>query len=99
MTVFVENIKNIREEFLDIAAILDERRTRLWCAARAKAYNRMHGHGGVMAVHKATGVSRPRIYAGLAELEGHPPMAKERIRRAGGGRKKHLTRLQRCLKR
>ncbi|MEA3451521.1 MAG: hypothetical protein U9Q83_06410, partial [Bacteroidota bacterium] len=29
--------------------------------------NKIYGRGGVMAVHKATHVSRPRIYLGLKE--------------------------------
>jgi hypothetical protein len=67
---------------------LDERRIRLWCAARARAYNRQHGRGGVMVVHKATGVSRPRIYAGVKELESASALAQARVRESGGGRKK-----------
>jgi hypothetical protein len=59
----------IKEEFYDISYALDERLLRLWCAARAKAYNRIYGRGGVMVVHKATRVSRPTIYQGLKELE------------------------------
>ena len=72
-----------------IAYALDERRIRLWCAARAMTYNREHGRGGVMRVHQATGVSRPRIYAGLRELEQEEKLARERVRCPGGGRKKN----------
>lgn len=84
-----EKSKAIREEFNEISYALDERRIRLWCAARARAYNRQHGRGGVMVVHKATGVSRPRIYAGLDELERAQKLAAERVRHPGGGRKKN----------
>lgn len=89
MKEFLDNVKVIREEFEDVSSVLDERRIRVWCAARAKAYNRLYGRGGVMAVHKATGVSRPRIYAGLHELRATSNLPKERIRRPGGGRKKN----------
>ena len=47
-------VKNIKQEFEHISYSLDERRKRLWCAARAKAHNRVYGRGGVMIVHKAT---------------------------------------------
>lgn len=64
-----EKIGLIQQEFHFISCFLDERRVRLWCAARAKAYDLAHGRGGVSAVHKATGISRPRIYKGLKEIE------------------------------
>ena len=88
MTISAENVKAIEEEFRDISYALDERRIRLWCAAKAKAYNRKYGRGGVMAVHQATGVSRPRIYAGLKEIESEQKLEEGRVRRGGGGRKK-----------
>ncbi|MBC2696190.1 MAG: hypothetical protein HF982_13135 [Desulfobacteraceae bacterium] len=59
-----ENARAIKEEFEDIAYSLDERRIRLWCAAKARSYNKIYGGGGVIAVHKATHVSRLRIYLG-----------------------------------
>lgn len=84
-----ENIElAIKKEFDDISYALDERRRRLWCAARAKAYNRMYGRGGVMVVHFATLVSRPTIYQGLKELESSEKLEKEKIRKKGGGRQK-----------
>ncbi len=91
MAIPVEKIQAIRDEFTEISPLLDERRIRVWCAARAKAYNREYGHGGVTAVHKATGISRPRIYAGLQELEKPPSLSTERMRRPGGGRKKPVS--------
>jgi len=45
-------IKAIKEEFEDISYALDERRKRLWCAAKVRAYNKIHGKGGVTLVHK-----------------------------------------------
>ncbi len=81
-------INALKDEFNDISYSLDERRIRLWCAARAKAYNRIYGKGGVMVVHKATNISRPTIYAGLKELENEEKLDKKQIRKKGGGRQK-----------
>jgi hypothetical protein len=88
MTTLEKRLEGIEKEFNNIAYDLDERRVRIWCAAKAKAYDREHGRGGVMAVHKATGVSRPRIYGGLKEIESGQKLEKGRVRRPGGGRKK-----------
>jgi hypothetical protein len=68
---------------------LDERRVRAWCAARARSHNRQYGYGGVTMVHKATGVSRPRIMTGIQELEEGESLPVGQIRRSGGGRKKN----------
>ena len=89
-----DQIKAIREEFEEISWALDERRIRLWCAARASAYNRKHGRGGVMVVHEATGISRPTMYAGIKELDSQNRLATPSVRRRGGGRKKPLKPLQ-----
>jgi len=83
-----EKIDAVKIEFDDISYSLDERRIRLWCAAKAKAYNRVYGKGGVTVVHKATDVSRPTIYAGLKEIESEKRLDKRCIRNVGGGRKK-----------
>lgn len=83
-----KNIKLIQSEFNDIKFSLDERRIRLWCATKAKAYNREHKRGGVSIVFHATGVSRRRIYRGLEEIESHENLDKQRVRNFGGGRKK-----------
>jgi len=88
-----DDITAIRQEFEEIVGVLDERRIRVWCAARANAYNRRHGRGGLMVVHKATGVSRPRIESGIRDLHDPQPLAKNRVRRPGGGRKKQLRRI------
>jgi len=88
-----KHIQAIRQEFQALSPQLDERRIRLWCAARAQAYNRAHGRGGVMVVSRATGVSRSRIYAGLHDLEDPPGIHLSRVRRPGGGRK-HLIETQ-----
>jgi len=83
-----KDIFTIQQEFRDLSFSLDERRIRLWCAAKARAYDREHGRGGVTLVCRATGVSRPTIYAGLREIDGSEKLATSRMRQAGGGRKK-----------
>jgi len=65
MSIQEKHIQAIRQEFQEISPLLDERRIRCWCACRARAYNRTYGRGGVTVVSQATGVSRPRIYAGI----------------------------------
>jgi hypothetical protein len=98
MNVQEKHIQTIRQEFRELAPLLDERRVRLWCAARARAYNQEHGRGGVTVVHRATGISRNCIYAGIHELltEG-PSLPVSRVRRPGSGRK-HLTEVQAGLR-
>lgn len=71
MKILAEQCEFIRQEFQDITPFLDERSIRIWCAARARAYNRLYGRGGVAVVSRATGISRSRIYTGIAELS-HP---------------------------
>lgn len=83
-----KTIRAIKEEFDDICYALDERRKRLWCAAKARAYNRTNGKGGVMLVHQATKISRPTIYAGLKELESEKKLDQKQMRQSGGGRPK-----------
>jgi len=60
----------------------DERGRRLFAASEARAL----GRGGVSAVSRACGLSRPTITKGLRELD-EPPLPPGRVRRPGGGRK------------
>ena len=69
----------IQKEFNEIENFLDERRIRLWCAAKARSYNRINGRGGVTAVHQATGVSRRRIYQGMKDIATPEVLDKDRI--------------------
>lgn len=84
------DIDAIRMKFQALALVMDERMTRLWAAAEAKSL----GRGGLEAVTQATGIRGKRIRAGirdLRELRRSPPIEapqNQRIRRAGGGRKK-----------
>ena len=82
--------EEIAEKFALLAPTMDERQTRLWLAAEAKAI----GRGGIAAVTRATGVLGKRIGMGIRELDQlaiEPPQEppnSQRIRRPGAGRKK-----------
>ena len=45
--------------------VLDRRGRGLWAAAEARS----HGHGGIAAVVRASGISESTVLRGLAELE------------------------------
>lgn len=84
----------IRQRFDLLAPVLDEQLRRLVAAAEAEAI----GHGGASVVSAATGVSRRAIRIGREELQqlqssgGEAPVPTgRRIRKAGGGRKKTLS--------
>ena len=62
---------------------LNERQRRLVVAAEARAL----GPGGITLAAKASGLSRPTVTKGLQELE-EAPRTGDRVRRAGGGRKR-----------
>jgi hypothetical protein len=91
-------VTEISDKFALLAPTMDERQTRLWLAAEAKAL----GRGGIAAVTRATGVLGKRIGMGLRELAqmAQPPVDSlsepVRIRRPGGGRKK-LTEIDETL--
>ena len=82
MAVAVEVEESLTAKFAALLPHLDERQQRLYLGSEARSL----GHGGVAAVARAAGVSRPTVTAGVAELEaGEQPLG--RARRAGGGRK------------
>src|SRR3954468_10047667 len=74
----------IKTRFEMLAPFLNERTRRLAAAAEAASI----GRGGVSRVARATGVSRRAVAAGLAELQAQDDLGSDRIRRAGGGRKR-----------
>jgi hypothetical protein len=81
------DIQTIQDKYAALAPVLNERTRRLWAATEARAL----GYGGIALVERATGISRSTIVRGLAELEApEPPLAPERIRRPGGGRKRGI---------
>lgn len=76
------------EKFKTLSPVLNEPARRLWAATEALAL----GRGGISAAARATGLSRPTIYAGIEEIHtgtvATPQGSYERVRRPGGGRKK-----------
>ena len=68
-------------KYAAIESRLDERARRLWAAAESRAI----GFGGDSLVSAATGLSRPTIRAGRAEIDSGVIEA-GRIRRPGEGR-------------
>ncbi len=80
-------IKEIKEKYGRVQSELDERGRRIWAATEALAL----GHGGVVALSKATGLGRNRIQRGCKALKtsrrGRAVASVRRIRRAGAGRR------------
>ena len=84
-----EVIETIQKKYKTFLPYLDERTRRIWAAIEANAL----GYGGVMAVFRATGISRNTIAAGMKELENAASVTAEtmtpwQIRHQGGGRKR-----------
>ncbi len=77
----------IKRKFELLAGELNERTRRLIAAAEAMAL----GWGGISAVARATGVSQRAIRQGIKELKAERVKSQGRIRRAGGGRKKTVS--------
>lgn len=73
----------VRQRFVGLRGLLNERERRVWAAVEAKAL----GYGGISAVARATGISRRAIHVGLRELKTQQSCGpSQRIRRIGGGR-------------
>ena len=72
----------LRERFVMLSPLLDERQRRLFAATEAHAA----GYGGIAAVSRATGVAASTIGRGLKDLASTEP-TQGRLRRSGGGRK------------
>lgn len=87
-------LATVRQKYEALAPLLHEKAQRRWAACEARAL----GRGGISLVATATGLSRPTIRRGLADLDSGPGDAEEdeRIRRAGGGRPR-LANLDRSL--
>ncbi len=78
----------VRQKFEVLAPFLDERQKRLWAGAEASVL----GHGGITLVAHATGLSRPTVSAGAAEVEAlradpESALPPDCIRQPGAGRK------------
>ncbi|MBD3887489.1 hypothetical protein IFO70_38715 [Phormidium tenue FACHB-886] len=79
-------VKQIENKYQHLRPFLNERSRRLWAATEAEAL----GYGGILALHRATGLSQNTIHAELKELRGESTdlPTPERICQAGGGRKR-----------
>ena len=79
--------EEIKQRYERVAGELNERTRRLLAASEALAI----GWGGVSAVSRATGLSRPAITQGMKELQEGAKAGEGRIRRVGGGRKSNVS--------
>jgi hypothetical protein len=77
-------IVTVRQKYQALAPLLNEKARRRWAACEARAL----GRGGISLVAAATGLSRPTIRTGLADLDlpDEPTEGGPRVRRVGGGR-------------
>lgn len=76
----------LREKFVALTPIMNERARRLWVASEVKAI----GRGGQLLVARLTGMSSSTIYFGLQEIAASDQntfLVDGRIRCPGGGRK------------
>jgi hypothetical protein len=86
-------LATVRQKYEALAPLLHEKAQRRWAACEARAL----GCGGISLVAAATGLSRPTIHRGLAELQSglddraDADPQRPRIRRAGGGRHRLTT--------
>jgi Rhodopirellula transposase DDE domain len=93
-------LATVRQKYQALAPLLHEKAQRRWAACEARAL----GRGGISLVAAATGLSRPTIHRGLAELNSGPDAGeggdpeRTRIRRTGGGRPRLTTRDRSLLK-
>ncbi len=78
-------IEKVRRKFERVSGVLDERGCRVWAAAEAEAL----GYGGQSIVAKATGLSRATLHReGFKKEQDRLAGQPDRVRQAGGGRKK-----------
>ena len=74
---------SLEKRYAQLGPHLNERQRRLVAAADAQ----LLGRGGISQVSAASGLSRTTIHKGLRELQGDLT-PDERVREAGGGRKR-----------
>lgn len=76
--------ERLKQKFTTLFGYLDERQRRIAAAVEARSL----GRGGITAVARATGMSRPSIHKGLGELRQRKPgVPLGRSRKSGAGRK------------
>lgn len=76
-----------RKRYREMAPVLDEQGRRRFAAMEAQAL----GHGGVSLMSKITGLARRTIYRGISDLRDKWSAGPGRVRRAGAGRKKKIS--------
>jgi Rhodopirellula transposase DDE domain len=76
-------IKNLRDKWERMYPFMDERSRRIWAGLEAKEL----GIGGKTIVHEATGLDWRTIAKGMEQAINKKPV-EERLRSAGGGRKR-----------
>jgi len=89
--------ERIREKFLALAPVMDERMRRQWAATEAVAL----GWGGISTVAIATGLARNTITVGMRDLEhrrAHPEEPVGTLLRSSGGGRKKLTEIDEGLR-
>jgi DDE family transposase len=80
------DVRLCRAKYKALAPALSERARRIWAATEARAA----GRGGIAGVVRATGIAYSTVVRGLGELESGARAEPQRVRRAGGGRKRTL---------
>jgi hypothetical protein len=80
-------VETLRAKHAALRSVFSERSRRVWAATEARAL----GDGGLAVVARATGLSPATISRGLKELDSDAPVAGNRVRRPGGGRKRATT--------
>jgi hypothetical protein len=86
-------LATVQQKYEVLAPLLHEKARRRWAAAEALSL----GRGGISTVAQATGLSRPTIRKGIAELlQGATADDESSVRAAGGGRRS-LTATDRLL--
>jgi len=87
-----DNTQDLSKKFALFVPYLDEKTKRLYAGSEALSL----GRGGIALVNAATGMSRTTISQGVQELLGGTtvePNKVQGIRKAGGGRKKKVEKL------
>ena len=69
--------KNIKNKYEQLAPCFTERQKRLWCAAEAMSLKKF----GISIVSRATKISKPTIYAGIKEIKNKTILAPNKIRK------------------
>ena len=74
----------IAERYRLMAPQLNERQRRRFAATEARIF----GYGGIAAAARACGLAENTVRKGLAELDDPEPLAPDRVRARGAGRKR-----------